>query len=55
VCQRSRHQETTIAIEHLLALGTLGLLEGLLSADNALVLALLVRHLPPPLQRKALL
>lgn len=31
------------------------LLEGLLSADNALVLALMVRHLPPALQRKALL
>jgi YkoY family integral membrane protein len=31
------------------------LLEGLLSADNALVLAIMVRHLPKPLQRKALL
>jgi YkoY family integral membrane protein len=31
------------------------LLEGLLSADNALVLALMVRHLPPARQRKALL
>jgi YkoY family integral membrane protein len=31
------------------------LLEGLLSADNALVLALMVRHLPGKLQRKALL
>ncbi|MBX3097583.1 MAG: TerC family protein [Fimbriimonadaceae bacterium] len=31
------------------------LLEGLLSADNALVLAIMVRHLPGPLQKKALL
>lgn len=30
------------------------LLEALLSADNALVLAIMVRHLPPGLQRKAL-
>lgn len=35
--------------------GVLVLLEGLLSADNALVLAIMVRHLPPNLQRKALL
>ena len=39
----------------LLIVGTLILLEGLLSADNALVLALLVRHLPEQKQRKALL
>ncbi len=31
------------------------LLEGLLSADNALVLAIMVRHLKPDLQKKALL
>lgn len=31
------------------------ILEALLSADNALVLAVMVRHLPRPLQRKALL
>lgn len=31
------------------------LLEGLLSADNALVLAIMVRHLPGPLQKRALL
>lgn len=31
------------------------LLEGLLSADNALVLAIMVRHLPRKLQQKALL
>jgi YkoY family integral membrane protein len=30
------------------------LLEALLSADNALVLAIMVRHLPKPLQKKAL-
>ena len=35
-------------------LGTLVLLEGLLSADNALVLAVMVRHLKGDLQRKAL-
>ncbi len=29
-------------------------LEGLLSADNALVLAMMVRHLPKPLQKRAL-
>lgn len=31
------------------------LLEGLLSADNALVLAIMVRHLPPVLRKKALI
>lgn len=36
-------------------IAVLVLLEGLLSADNALVLALMVRHLPTKLQRKALL
>lgn len=39
----------------LLIVGALVLLEGLLSADNALVLALLVRHLPAEQQRRALL
>lgn len=34
--------------------GTLALLEGLLSADNALVLAVLVRHLPPQQRKQAL-
>ena len=38
-----------------LIIGTLIVLEGLLSADNALVLALLVRHLPREQQHKALL
>ncbi len=35
-------------------IATLVVLEGLLSADNALVLAILVRHLPKNLQTKAL-
>ncbi|GAF09508.1 TerC-like integral membrane protein [Paenibacillus pini JCM 16418] len=35
-------------------IGTLILLEGLLSADNALVLAIMVRHLPKDQQKKAL-
>jgi YkoY family integral membrane protein len=39
----------------LLIVGTLIVLEGLLSADNALVLALLVRHLPQTQQKRALL
>jgi YkoY family integral membrane protein len=34
--------------------GVLAFLEGLLSADNALVLALMVRHLPRPDQRRVL-
>jgi YkoY family integral membrane protein len=36
----------------LLAIGTLVLLEGLLSADNALVLAVMVRHLPDKRQQR---
>ncbi|TVY03271.1 TerC family protein [Cohnella terricola] len=35
-------------------IGTLIILEGLLSADNALVLAVMVRHLPKDQQKKAL-
>lgn len=35
-------------------IGTLVVLEGLLSADNALVLAVMVKHLPKEQQRKAL-
>ena len=38
----------------LLTIGTLALLEGILSVDNALVLAILVRHLPPELRRRGL-
>ena len=42
-----------MTIDNLIAVGTLVFLEGILSADNALVLALLVRPLPTALQRKA--
>nr|WP_263326791.1 TerC family protein [Neobacillus sp. Marseille-Q6967] len=35
-------------------IGTLIILEGLLSADNALVLAVMVKHLPKDLRKKAL-
>jgi YkoY family integral membrane protein len=38
----------------LLTIGTLAVLEGILSVDNALVLAILVRTLPKHLQKKAL-
>jgi len=38
----------------LLTIGTLTVLEGILSVDNALVLAILVRTLPPEQRRKAL-
>jgi YkoY family integral membrane protein len=41
-------------VEDLFTIATLVLLEGLLSADNALVLAILVLGLPPHQQRKAL-
>ncbi|MBB6050644.1 TerC family protein [Armatimonas rosea] len=44
----------TFANSDLLIVGTLVLLEGLLSADNALVLALLVRHLSEKEQQRAL-
>ncbi|MBI3336208.1 TerC family protein [Candidatus Peregrinibacteria bacterium] len=37
-----------------LTIGTLALLEGILSVDNALVLAILVRHLPEKERRKGL-
>lgn len=40
--------------EILVILLTLALLEGLLSADNALVMAVMVRPLPAALQQKAL-
>jgi YkoY family integral membrane protein len=38
----------------LLTIGTLAILEGILSVDNALVLAILVRTLPPEQRKKAL-
>jgi YkoY family integral membrane protein len=44
----------TFSLTDLPVVGMLALLEGLLSADNALVLALLVRHLSPERQQKAL-
>ena len=44
----------TFAASDLLVVGMLAVLEGLLSADNALVLALQVRHLSPAKQQKAL-
>lgn len=45
----------TFQIGDLASVFALILLEGLLSADNALVLAIMVRHLPKEQQRKALL
>jgi YkoY family integral membrane protein len=42
-------------VQDVAVIGTLVLLEGLLSADNALVLALLVKHLPEEERKKALL
>ncbi|HMS54509.1 MAG TPA: TerC family protein [Fimbriimonadaceae bacterium] len=45
----------TFATNDIATVGVLLVLEALLSADNALVLAILVRHLPKPLQKKALL
>lgn len=42
-------------IESLVAIGTLVLLEGILSVDNALAMALQVKALDPPRQRRALL
>ncbi len=38
-----------------LTIGTLAMVEGILSVDNALVLAILVRELPPAQRRKALM
>src|SRR5271169_3571345 len=42
-------------LESLIAIGTLILLEGILSVDNALAMALQVKALAPSLQRRALL
>lgn len=39
----------------LTVIGTLIILEGLLSADNAIVLAIMVKHLPPNQRKKALM
>ena len=43
----------TFQVGDLASVGALVLLEGLLSADNALVLAIMVRHLPRKEQQKA--
>lgn len=40
--------------QHLLSIGFIAVLEVILSIDNAIVLALVARHLPPEQQKKAL-
>ena len=45
----------TFAVSDLASIAALVVLEALLSADNALVLAIMVRHLPKDEQKKALL
>ena len=47
--------DTQILIQYVIVLLSLVLLEGLLSADNAIVLAVMVRHLPPKEQKHALM
>lgn len=47
--------DTQILIQYAVVLLSLILLEGLLSADNAIVLAIMVKHLPEAQQKKALL
>ena len=47
--------DTQILIQYVIVLLSLILLEGLLSADNAIVLAVMVRHLPPKEQKHALM
>ncbi|MBF0713807.1 hypothetical protein HZY83_03815 [Gemella sp. GH3] len=47
--------DTQILLQYFIVLLSLILLEGLLSADNAIVLAIMVRHLPHNQQKKALL
>lgn len=47
--------DSQIIIQYLIVLLSLIVLEGLLSADNAIVLAVMVRHLPPKDQKHALL
>jgi YkoY family integral membrane protein len=48
-------QPQTFQTGDIASVAALVLLEGLLSADNALVLAIMVRHLPKKLQQRALL
>ena len=45
----------TFALPDIASIGTLVVLEALLSADNALVLAIMVKHLPDAERKKALL
>ncbi|MDO4814449.1 MAG: TerC family protein [Gemella sp.] len=47
--------DTQILIQYGIVLISLIVLEGLLSADNAIVLAIMVRHLPPKQQKQALM
>lgn len=47
--------DTQILIQYGIVLLSLVVLEGLLSADNAIVLAVMVRHLPPKEQKHALM
>ena len=47
--------DTQILIQYVIVLLSLILLEGLLSADNAIVLAVMVRHLPHKEQKHALM
>src|SRR5687767_13770119 len=47
--------DQTFVLSDLATVGVLILLEALLSADNVLVLAILVRHLPKEEQRRALM
>lgn len=52
--RRDSNLAAAVNTADLLTVGLLVLLEGLLSADNALVLGILVLGLPRPLQKKAL-
>ena len=47
--------DTQILIQYVIVLLSLIILEGLLSADNAIVLAVMVRHLPYKEQKNALM
>ena len=47
--------DTQILIQYVIVLLSLIILEGLLSADNAIVLAVMVRHLPYKEQKNALI
>lgn len=47
--------DSQILIQYIVVLCSLVILEGLLSADNAIVLAVMVRHLPPKDQKHALM